>query len=90
MSQGLGHKSNNWEPKRTELIWRDRQQEVMEEAARVMNRDTITTQTPGFIGARQTALASILAGLTAGERNALDAEVTRIAREGNPEDLKRR
>ncbi len=78
-----------WEPKRTDLIWRDRKEEVMEEVAKVLGLETATSRSPGFFAARQKALLKMLARLTEIELKALDAEVERISREGNPEEVKR-
>lgn len=58
--------------------------------AEILGVETFTGKTPGYLGARQTALLRILAELPGGERAALDAEVKRIERQGNPEDVKRR
>ena len=86
MAQKGAPQGNNWEPKRTEVIWKTQEDVVLAEVTR-LQKDNPTKR---FLGLRQTALSNILAGMLEGERVVLDAEVKRIGREGNLEEEKRR
>ena len=61
----------------------------MKEIAVILGVETVTTLTDGFFPARPKACSRILARLTPAELMALDAEVARLSKEGNPEEVKR-
>jgi hypothetical protein len=86
MSQKGAVKGKHWLPRRTELLWQIRRDAAEAEIARLQEEDP----TKPWIAVRQMALSNILANLSHAERLELDAEVTRIGREGNTEEEKQR
>jgi len=90
MGQGVARKSNNFRPKRTEVVWHTRRQEVMEEIATILQVDEATTETPGWFQAQTPAIKNIIDRMTPGELDGLGAEVEAIGKTGYDENLKRR
>jgi len=90
MEQGVAQKSNNFRPKRTEIIWNTRQQEVLEEIAKILNVKEAMTQTPGWFSVQTWATKNIIAKMTPAELKALDIVVEEQVRVGNDDKLKKR
>lgn len=86
----MARKSNNFRPKRTEIIWHTRQQDVLEEIAKILGVEKATTQTPGWFAARTPAIKNIIARMTAEELRGLMREVQEWAKKGNNDEVKRR
>jgi hypothetical protein len=90
MERGVTRKSNNFHPKRTDVIWHTRKEEVFEQIGKILNGNNPTTETPGWFSARTPAVKKIIDKMTQDELNALDAEVTQLSRKGYDENEQRR
>jgi hypothetical protein len=86
MAQKGAIQGRQWEPKRTEVIWKTRKDEVKAKINELQKVDS----TKAFLALRQTVLSTMLAGMSREELVALDAEVKKIGREGNSEEDRRR
>jgi hypothetical protein len=90
MERGLARKSNNFRPKRTEVVWHTRREEVMKEIGTILNVNNATTETPGWFAARTPAIKNLINNMTEDELNALNVEVERYSKKGYDEPQKRR
>lgn len=83
-------KSVNFKVKRNEVIWNERQDEVLAEIASLLDLESADTHTPGWFEKRMKAIRNIQDRMTGKEKLELEAEVARLSKEGYPEDRKRR
>jgi len=90
MHKGMAHKIKSKREKRTDVIWAIRQQEVLDEMAKAMGVEEVTTTNRAWFKWRTTICSAILHKMTPEERITLDAEVTRRAKEGLDEPQQRR
>jgi hypothetical protein len=90
MERGVARKSNNFRPKRTDVIWHTRKADVMKEIGTILDLDEATTGTPGWFPARTHAIKNIIAKMTPDELHELDAEVERLSKNGYDEKQQRR
>ena len=74
----------------TSALWLTRQKDVQAEIASLLGVPEATTTTPGWLGARMTAMGNILAWMSPEEKAALEQECERISREGHLEDLRQK
>ena len=72
------------------MLWWIRQEEVMEEVAKLMDIDSANTNTPGWFPYRTTAARNILNKMSDAEKNILLKKVDDMAENGFPEDVQRR
>ena len=86
----MARKSNNFRPKRTEVVWHTRREAVMEEIRRILNVNNMTTETPGWFAARMSAIKNLINNMNEDELNALNVEVERYSKKGYNEPQKRR
>ena len=90
MERGVARKSNNFRPKRTDVIWHTRQQDVMEEIGKILHVDEATMETNGWFLARMPAIKNIIDRMSPDELTALDAQVELFAQKGYEEKHQRR
>jgi hypothetical protein len=90
MRHGVARKSNNFRPKRTDIIWQMRQQDVMVEVAKILKLDEATTRTPGWFSARTPAMKNIIDRMTQEELRELDLEVEDMTKKGYDEEVQKR
>jgi hypothetical protein len=90
MGQGAARKTNNFRPKRTEIVWRTRKQDVMDEIAKILNVEEATTQMPGWFTVRTAAIKNVIAKMTPEEVQGLNMQVEDTAKMGNNEEQKKR
>lgn len=76
--------------KRTDVVWLQHREMVFEEIASLLGIQTADTTTPGWFGKRLPAIANIIDRMTRQQRQELDDEVSRMSREGYPEETRRR
>ena len=79
MERGVARKSNNFCPKRTEVIWHTQRQDVMDEIANILGVEEATTETQGWFAAQTPAIKNIINKMTGEELTALDIKVEEIA-----------
>ena len=90
MERGVARKSNNFRPKRTDVIWHTRQQDVMEEIGKILHVDEATTETNGWFLARTPVIKNIIDRMSPDELTVLDAQVELFAQKGYEEKHQRR
>ena len=90
MGHGVARKSNNFLPKRTEVIWHTRQKDVMHEIVKLLKVKEAMTQMPGWFPLRTQAIKKIIANMMPEELRELDREVEYRAKKGNTEEQKKR
>jgi hypothetical protein len=90
MERGVARKSNKFRPRRADVIWHTRPQDVMKEIGRILNVAEVTTATPGWFPARTPAIKSMIEKMSVGELAALDEEVRIMSRKGYDEKVQRR
>jgi multimeric flavodoxin WrbA len=90
MERGVARKSNNFRPKRTDVLWHIRKDDVMEEIGKILNVDKATTATPGWFSARTTAIKNIVDRMSPDELTELDGEVEKLKNTGYDEKHQRR
>lgn len=76
--------------KKTEVLWKTRQEEVFAEIAMLLGTDSANASTPGWFNQRMPALGNILSRMTTAEKDELEKERQRLDLEGNREEDKRR
>lgn len=76
--------------KRTDVMWRTRQDEVWAEIATLLNVESADANTPNWFAHRMVAIGNLIERMTSAELAELDKEVTRIGNEGYSEAEKRR
>ncbi|KIM34658.1 hypothetical protein M413DRAFT_33125, partial [Hebeloma cylindrosporum] len=81
---------SSFKPKITELVWRTRKADVLAEIAVLLGLEAADTHSPGWFNKRMLAIRNIMDTMSTEEKAALEKERMRIAREGNPEEEKRR
>lgn len=99
----MGWLQNNWrchrksgkkvpgiKMKKTEVLWKTRQEEVFAEIAMLLGTDSANASTPGWFNQRMPALGNILSRMTTAEKDELEKERQRLDLEGNREEDKRR
>lgn len=80
----------NFVVKRTDVLWKTRQDEVWTEIADILGIDTADTNTPNWFNNRMVAIGNIIGRMTDAELAQLDKEVARIGNEGYSEEEKRK
>ena len=90
MERGIARKSNNFCPRRAEIIWQTRQKDVMEEIGRILEVAEVTTETPGWFQARTPAIKNLIEMMSVDELARLDEQVSIIAKKGYDEKQRRR
>lgn len=68
--------------KRTDVLWRLRQQEVWIEIADILGIDTADSHTPDWFSHRMVAMKNIISRMTSAELANLDNEVAQLAQKG--------
>jgi hypothetical protein len=90
MERGVARKSNNFRPKRADVLWNTDKELVMEEIANLLEVDHATTETPGWFSVRSKATKNIIQKMSPEELEELDEEVEKIASKGYNEKIQRR
>lgn len=65
-------------------------EEVFAEIASLLGLDSADTSTPGWFPHRLTAIGNIIQNMSDGEKADLDKEVSRLQKEGYPEETRRK
>ena len=60
MERGVTRKANKFHPRRADVIWHTRQQDVLREIGRILDVAQVTTATPGWFAARTPAIKNIV------------------------------
>jgi hypothetical protein len=90
MARGVARKSNNFHPKRTEVIWHTRRADVMVEIGKILDVEKVTMETPGWFSARTRAIKHIVEKMNTEELRTLNAEVEAIRKKGYDEKQQQR
>jgi hypothetical protein len=90
MERGIARKSNNFRPKRADVLWHNRKQDVLNEIGIILGIDEVTTATPGWFEQRSLATKNIIEKMSKDELEDLDEMVSSIAEKGYDEKIQRR
>lgn len=74
--------------KRTDVLWRTRQDEVWKEIASLLELPLADSHTPNWFAYRMVAMKNIIQRMTPAKLAELDREVAQLAREGYSEEDK--
>lgn len=76
--------------KKTEVLWKTRQEDVFAEIAILLGVESANATTPGWFNQRMPAMGNILARMTTLEKQQLEKDRERLQLEGYKEEDKRR
>lgn len=92
MAHPMARKSNNFHVRLTEIVWKIRRQDVMEEIARLLGVEVanVSTSTAEWFTTRTTATKNVLEKMTPEDRAELLREKERIENQGYSEEYQQR
>lgn len=77
---------SNINVKRSEVVWSQHKDKVLEEIAVLLGLPTAIEGTPGWFAKRMPAIHNVISRMSAEETAELDAQVATIAEKGYPEE----